>query len=173
MIAIVTNTNQIMINRSGIDSQAFVIVSTPSIITNSRILNWSSCAIKIRIASPLRNHNITGCGMIEVYFPNFNNPIISCIAPIITTAAKRYSSPWLATNGATTTAIAAVDELIIPGLPVSNAATIPIMIAVCKLSSGLTPATKAKAIASGISASETVIQERESETNADELLLKK
>lgn len=111
--------------------------------------------------------------MIDVYFPSLNNHIASCIAPIIITAAKRYSTPCIATKGATTTAIAAVDELISPGLPVRNAATIPIMIAVCKLTSGLTPATKANAIASGISASETVIHESESATKVWEFLFKK
>lgn len=54
-------------------------------------------------------------------------------------------------------AIAAVDELIIHGLPVMNAATSPMTIAVCKLINGLTPATNANATASGIRARATVI----------------
>ncbi|NCQ82127.1 hypothetical protein GW750_04985 [bacterium] len=57
-------------------------------------------------------------------------------------------------------AIAAVDELIIHGLHVSNAATIPITIAVCRLMSGLTHATNANATASGIRANATVIHDK-------------
>jgi hypothetical protein len=53
--------------------------------------------------------------------------------------------------------IAAVEALTIPGRPVKIAAIKPIMTAVCKLKIGLTPATNAKATASGIKASATVI----------------
>ena len=63
---------------------------------------------------------------------------------------------------ANTTEIAAVDELIIPGRPEKVAAIKPIMTAVCKLNIGLTPATKANAIDSGIKAKATVRPERKS-----------
>ena len=49
------------------------------------------------------------------------------------------------------------EELIIPGLPVNTAATSAIKIAVCRLIRGVTPATNAKAIASGTKANATVI----------------
>src|SRR5690625_6419406 len=58
--------------------------------------------------------------------------------------------------------IAAVEELIIPGRPVKRAATIPTTTAVCKLKIGLTPATKAKATASGMSARATVRPDKNS-----------
>lgn len=77
--------------------------------------------------------------------------------PINITVANRYSKPCRAIREANTTDIAAVDELIIPGLPVNVAAINPIITAVCKLIIGLTPATKANATDSGISASATVI----------------
>ncbi len=158
-MAIVSSTNPPIINRSAKGSHTLTMLSTPSIITVLATLNCSNCAKKITIAKPLRNPSTTEWGMILVYFPVLHTPKSNWKRPISNTAAKRYSTPWLATSGAITIAMAAVDELIIPGLPVKMAATRPMTTAVCKLIRGLTHATKAKATASGIKASATVIPE--------------
>lgn len=95
--------------------------------------------------------------MILANLPNPNSPIEICMIPIKITVANKYSSPCCEMSDAKTTDMAAVEELIIPGLPVNVAAINPIMTAVCKLIIGLTPATKANATDSGISAKATVI----------------
>ena len=68
--------------------------------------------------------------MMEVYLPSLKTPIRTWMIPIKTTVANKYSSPCCAISGARTIAIAAVEELIIPGRPVILAATNPIITAV-------------------------------------------
>ena len=78
------------------------------------------------------------------------------------TVGNRYSTPCMATSPTTTTAIAPVAPEIIPGRPPNKAVISPIKNAEYKPMIGDTPATKAKAIASGTSAKATVIPERTS-----------
>jgi hypothetical protein len=66
------------------------------------------------------------------------------------------------TNETTTTAIAPVAPEIIPGRPPKTAVIKPIKNAEYKPIRGETPATNAKAIASGTRASDTVTPERKS-----------
>ena len=119
-------------------------------------LNCSNCDRKITTAKPFTNPSITGCGTILINFPNFKNPAPSCSKPIKTTLANKYSTPWLATSETITTANAPVAPEIIPGLPPKTAVIIPTINAAYNPTNGATPATNAKAIASGTSASETV-----------------
>ena len=64
--------------------------------------------------------------------------------------------PWLATKLTITTANAPVEPLIIPGRPPNSAVMRPTIKAAYRPVKGGTPATKAKATASGTSANATV-----------------
>ncbi len=72
------------------------------------------------------------------------------------TVAKMYSGPSTAASDAMTTAMAPVAPLIMPGRPPKTLATNPTTKAAYKPVSGLNPAIKAKATASGIKAMATV-----------------
>ncbi len=93
-------------------------------------------------------------------FPRENRPAKICRIPIRTTVAKRYSTPCVATRETMTTASAPVAPEIIPGRPPKTDVINPTINAAYSPTSGSTPATKAKATASGTSASATVIPER-------------
>lgn len=162
IISIVRKINHIVIIISKIGIQTFWIVSIQFIITVWSILNCSNWAKNITIASQFKKPKTTDWGIKEVNFQTFKNQRANWIIQIKTTVANKYSSQYVAISGAKTMEIAAVDELIIQGLQVKIAATKAIIKAVWRLRSGVTQATKAKATASGIRASATVIQAKES-----------
>ena len=74
--------------------------------------------------------------------------------------ANKYWTPCSDTNDTITTANAPVAPEIIPGLPPKIAVTNPTIKAAYNPESGVTPATNAKAIASGTSAIATVNPDR-------------
>ncbi len=88
--------------------------------------------------------------------PSFSKPKAICSRPISTTVANRYSTPWVTTSATITTASAPVAPEIMPGRPPKAAVMRPTMKAAYSPTSGCTCATKAKAMASGTSASATV-----------------
>ena len=126
----------------------------------SAVLNCPSCAIKITMARPLTKPSITGWGTMRINLPRCNTPARTCNTPIRTIAANIYSIPCVATSATSTTAIAPVAPEIIPGLPLNIAVMMPTINAACNPTIGSTPATKAKATASGTRASATVNPER-------------
>ena len=147
-------------------------------------LNWPSCAKKITIAKPFTKPSITGCGTRRINLPNLNTPAIICSIPVSTTVANRYCSPILSTGtsmafpialpvdtrATITTAIAPVAPEIIPGRPPNTAVIKPTIKAAYKPTNGPTPATKAKAIASGTNAKATVRPDSTSFFRLDTLL---
>ena len=94
--------------------------------------------------------------------PNLAIPIIICIIPVRIIAAKRYCTPYIATNATITTAIAPVAPDIIPLLPPNIEVIIPTKNAAYNPTRGSTPATKEKAIASGTRAKATVKPDKKS-----------
>ena len=108
------------------------------------------------IARPLTNPNMTGWGTIRMNFPSRNTPAKICNTPMSTTVANKYWAPWSATKDTITTANAPVAPEIIPGRPPMIAVINPTIKAAYNPDRGDTPATKAKAIASGTKASATV-----------------
>ena len=108
------------------------------------------------MARPLTKPSITGCGTMRINLPSLNTPALIWSMPISTTVANKYSTPWSATSATITTASAPVAPEIIPGRPPMHAVIKPTIKAVYKPTKGSTPATKAKATASGTSASATV-----------------
>ena len=118
--------------------------------------NWLSWARKITMARPLTKPSITGCGTMRMNLPSLNKPALICRIPISTTVANRYSTPWSATSVTITTASAPVAPEIMPGRPPMQAVIRPTMKAAYRPTSGSTPATKAKATASGTRARATV-----------------
>ena len=108
------------------------------------------------MANPFTKPSITAEGTKWINFPNFKSPENICIIPVSKIAAKRYSTPCIATSDTITTAIAPVAPEIIPLLPPKIAVIIPTKKAAYKPTNGCTPATKAKAIASGTNARATV-----------------
>lgn len=133
------------------------------VIHSPATLNCPNCAKKIIIARPFTNPSITVWGISLMSFPNFRTPKSIWKIPIKTTVAKRYSIPCCATKETIMTASAPVAPEIIPGLPPNNAVIKPTINAAYNPTKGCTPATKAKAIASGIRAKATVNQERMSD----------
>ena len=89
-------------------------------------------------------------------------PYTTLIPKPLVPVGNKYSIPCIATKETTTTAIAPVAPEIIPGRPPQTADIKPIKNAEYKPISGETPATNAKAIASGTKANETVTPERRS-----------
>ena len=108
------------------------------------------------IASPFTNPNITGWGTMRMNFPNLKTPAKICKIPIKTTVANKYWAPWSTTKETITTANAPVAPEIIPGLPPMTAVINPTIKAAYRPDKGVTPATKANAIASGTRANATV-----------------
>ena len=108
------------------------------------------------MARPLTKPIITGNGTIRMNLPSLNSPKVICSKPISTTVANRYSTPWVTTSATITTASAPVAPEIMPGRPPKAAVMRPMMNAAYRPTSGCTCATKAKAMASGTSASATV-----------------
>jgi hypothetical protein len=108
------------------------------------------------IANPFTNPNITGWGTMRINFPKRNTPAKICRIPIRTTVANKYWAPWSTTKETMTTANAPVAPEIIPGLPPITAVINPTIKAAYNPDKGVTPATKANAIASGTRAKATV-----------------
>ncbi len=127
--------------------------SSPFSPVTLKALSW---ARKMTMARPFTNPNITGSGTIRINLPNRNTPARICRMPINTTVANKYSTPCCATNATITTANAPVAPEIIPGRPPIAAVISPTRNAAYKPTKGSTPATKAKATASGTSAKATV-----------------
>ena len=87
--------------------------------------------------------------------------------PIKITVENKYCGPWSATKETITTANAPVAPEIMPGLPPTIAVIKPMIKAAYNPESGVTPATKAKAIASGTKARETVRPDNNSTLKSD------
>ena len=92
----------------------------------------------------------------RINFPKRKTPANICKIPIKTTVANKYWAPWSNTKETITTANAPVAPEIMPGLPPKIAVINPTIKAAYKPDKGVTPATKANAIASGTSANATV-----------------
>ncbi len=92
--------------------------------------------------------------------PNLRIPARIWKTPIKTTAANKYSTPCCATRLTITTARAPVAPEIIPGRPPIKAVINPTIKAAYSPTNGWTPATNAKATASGTNAKATVSPER-------------
>src|SRR5690625_2211286 len=109
----------------------------------------------MRIASALTNPTITCWGMNRMSRANPTRPSTTCNAPARITVAMRYSTPWLATSGAMTSATAPVAAEIIAGRPPTIAIVTAIVKEANSPSRGSTPAMMENAMASGMSASAT------------------
>ena len=120
------------------------------------ILNCSSWARPMTIARPFTKPSMTGCGIMRINLPQRSAPATSCKMPINITVANRYCTPCCITRETITTANAPVAPEIMPGRPPRTAVTSPTIKAAYKPTNGATPATKAKAIASGTRAKDTV-----------------
>ena len=92
-----------------------------------------------------------------MYLPKRNTPANICNKPDNSTAANKYCTPCKATKPTITTAVAPVAPEIMPGLPPTTAVIKPIIKAAYKPIMGSSPATKAKATASGTNAKATVV----------------
>ena len=125
-------------------------------------LNWPIWARKITIARPFTKPSITGCGTSRMNLPHCMTPAKIWISPMSTTVANRYSTPCCATKATITTAKAPVAPEIIPGRPPINAVIRPTRNAAYSPTNGFTPATKAKATASGTRARATVRPDKSS-----------
>ena len=158
----------ILVIRGVIQIMAIVAATRISVSVNSApasqlsfpeasvVLNCSSCASPMTIASPFTKPSITGCGTMRMNLPHLSTPAIICKTPIRTTVANRYSAPCVMTSETITTARAPVAPDIMPGLPPMTAVISPTIKAAYNPASGASPATNAKATASGTRANETV-----------------
>lgn len=126
----------------------------------SPILNCSTWARKIIIASPFTNPSITGWGISLTSFPSQNIQKNICRAHISTKVAKRKSIQYVTTSDVITTASAHVAQDIIHGLPQNIAIISPTIKAAWSQTIGFTPATNEKAIASGTRARATVSHDK-------------
>ena len=103
--ATIAKTTMIATNEAGITlvifgnpiTMAMVNATNPSMVYNGEpanqvsvpcILNWLNCHMKIIIASPFTNPNITGCGTSLMNLPHLKILTKICIAPASATAAK-------------------------------------------------------------------------------------
>ena len=77
--------------------------------------------MKIRMASEFTNPVITERGMNRISLATPASPSTTCRMPARMTVAKRYCTPWEATTGAITRAVAAVAAEIMAGRPPRNA----------------------------------------------------
>ena len=147
-IPIVNATKPAIINRGLPDNQTL----SPFTI----VLNCSSCDMKMIIAKPFTNPNITGCGTNRMNLPNLNKPIKICITPAKATAANTYSKPFDCIKAIKTITVAPAPPDTIPGLPPKTAVTKPIMKAAYNPTSGGKPANIANDNDSGIMVMATV-----------------
>jgi hypothetical protein len=110
------------------------------------------CAAKIRMASALTKPVRTEVETKRISTPSRSRPNTICIAPASTPAASRYCSPCACTSGAATSATepAAADTM--AGRPPAKAMTMLITNEAKSPTAGSTPATKEKAMTSGMSA---------------------
>ena len=88
--------------------------------------------------------------------PILSTPARICSRPINTTVINKYSTPCSATSDTITTASAPVAPLIMPGRPPRTPVIKPTKNAAYSPTKGSTPATNAKATASGTKARATV-----------------
>lgn len=114
-------------------------------------------ARNIRIAREFTKPSTTEYGINEIKRPTFKRPRANCIIPVRMVAARRYSSPKSRTRITIISAIEPVAAEIMPGLPPAIDITTAIENEAYRPTIGSTPAMIEKAIASGISASATVI----------------
>ena len=125
-----------------------------------------SCARVMTIARPLTNPSITGCGTSRMNLPRPSAPHAIWYSPAKSAAAERYAGPCAATSEVITTAHAPDAPVIEPRPAPKAAAKKPMTTVVHSPTIGETPATKAKATASGIMARLTVKPESTLDTNA-------
>ena len=79
------------------------------------------------MARPLTKPSMTGYGTSRMNLPSRNRPARIWNSPASSTAANRYSTPWVVTSETITTAIAPVAPEIMPGRPPMTAVIRPIM----------------------------------------------
>ncbi|MGF6349849.1 hypothetical protein QF040_004562 [Variovorax sp. W2I14] len=110
------------------------------------------CAAKIRMASALTKPVRTEVETKRISTPRRSRPNTICIAPASTPAASRYCSPCACTSGAATSATEPAAADTIAGRPPVKAMTMLITNDANSPTAGSTPATKEKAMTSGMSA---------------------
>ena len=106
--------------------------------------------MKITIARPFTNPNITGCGTSLMNFPSLKSPIKIWITPAKATAANTYSSPLEFIKAIRVITVAPAPPEIIPGLPPKIAVINPAIKEAYKPINGGKPARIAKDNDSGI-----------------------
>ncbi|GAB4004751.1 hypothetical protein GCM10029992_50660 [Glycomyces albus] len=113
------------------------------------------CAMKIKIARALMKPVSTLRGMNRISLATPVNASTAWIRPARIVAAMRYPTPWEATSGATTSAIAPVAAETMAGRPPRSAIEQAMTNEANNPTRGSTPAMIENAIASGIRASAT------------------
>ena len=119
-----------------------------------KYLNW---LVKIKIAIPLVKPTITGFGIKRIYFPSFNNPMITSNTPARIMEATRPSIPYLSAMDTSTTVIAPVGPEICALVPPKIEVRIPVQMAPYTPAAAPAPESTPKLNASGNATNATEI----------------